>query len=130
MFKKGLVVLLILALAGGSWFFWQQQSRETRLNAWAESVPLSDRQRTAMETIWAAYLAGKPPARDPLDRLTQEDRQYLRKISSDLFRPAEFGEPEPFPERKYERLRDKGFTPHQIEIIMGMIQNRVGRPDL
>ena len=118
------IIAILLVIIGLNFF------QEQKLNNWAKAVPLSSEQRQAMTAIWEGYKAGIAPKPDPLAKLSSADREYIRKICSDGFRPEGVPDPEPFPSRKYEELTSLGFTSAQIDVIMGMTANHVGRKDL
>lgn len=97
---------------------------------WAKSVPLTGKQQEALWQIWQAYQEGRPPKKNPLNLLENSDREYLKKVLSVEFRPEEFKKQDSFSLKKYEKLKRAGFTYEQLDVIIGMTQNRVGRKDL
>jgi len=109
------------------------KERNRRLDAWARSVLLTEAQQSAMWELWQAFKAGRVPEVDPLERLSDDDREYINKICSAEYRPAEFGIGLSLniPRlAQFMSLLDKGYNSEQAAIIVGMTINRVGRKDI
>lgn len=100
--------------------------RNAKLQAWGQSVPVSDAQREAMREIWNAWKVKRPPAVDPLAKLTDEDRDYIKRICGSDFRPREFGNADDFRVQGFQQCLQIGFSPAQAAVIVGMILNAVG----
>ena len=106
------------------------KERNRRLDIWARSVPLTEAQQSAMWELWQAFKAGEVPEVDPPSRLSHDDREYIKKICSAEYRPAEFGIGLSVNVPRmalFMRLLDRGYTPEQAAVIVGMTINRVGR---
>lgn len=104
--------------------------RNVRLAEWGKSVPLTEPQRSAMHELWMAGKNNEVPPVDPLSRLNDDDHAYLKKIASADFRPKEFGSADTLRLASYKYFKDLGFSGEQAAIIVGMMFNMVGRPDL
>ena len=71
-----------------------------------------------------------PPSVDPLKKLSENDVQYIFKICGADFRPKEYGSANALRLSSYRYFKDLGFSAEQSTIIIGMMFNMVGRPDL
>lgn len=104
-----------------------QSLRKARLTKWARSVPLTDEQRAAMQQLWRAFKARQVPPEDPLSHLTADDLEYIKCICSADYRPREFGRANLLRAAQFLSLGDRGYTPRQAAVIVGMTFNDVGR---
>lgn len=106
------------------------KSRNRQLDAWARSIPLTEAQQSAMWELWQAFKSGRVPEVDPLARLSNEDREYIKTICSADYRPPEFGSANTLRLAQFQSLLERGYTPEQAAVIVGMTINRVGRKDI
>lgn len=106
------------------------EKRNKRLAAWAKTVPISDAQRSAMHELWRAGQKKDVPSSDPLGKLNDDDRAYVLKICGADFRPAEFGTANTLRLASWRYFKDIGFSEEQSAVLVGMMFNMVGRPDL
>jgi len=83
-----------------------------------------------MRELWDASKAKRPPPHDPLARLTDADRAYLRKICGADLRPAEFGSADTMRLYTFKTLLSWGFSAEQAAVVIGMTFNAVGPIDL
>jgi len=104
--------------------------RNERLAEWGKSIPLTEPQRSAMHELWWASKNNKVPPVDPLSKFNDDDRAYLKKIASADFRPREFGSADVLRLASYKYFKELGFSGEQAAVIVGMMFNMVGRPDL
>ncbi len=124
-------VFVLVFLAGvfsAAWF-----GRENKLNAWARSVPLTEAQQAAMWEVWQAFKAGVVPKIDPLSRLTEAEREYIKEMCSPDHRPAAFSSGrggDVLRIAQFESALERGYTPAQAAVIVGMTFNKVGRKDI
>lgn len=103
--------------------------RMRRLRAWGKTVPVTPAQSAAMAALLKASRAQAPPVSDPLVDLGPDDREYLKRICSADFRPSKFGNSDVARGSVYSQAVQRGFTPEQAVIIVGMLFNRVGPTD-
>lgn len=109
--------------------------RNEKLAVWGKSIPLTEPQRSVMHELWWASQEKKVPPVDPLLRLNDDDRAYLKKIASADFRPEVFNigartTSNALRLSSWRYFKDLGFTGEQAAILIGMMFNMVGRPDL
>ena len=104
--------------------------RNQRLAAWGQAVPVSPTQARVMRELWEAAKAKRPPAADPLARLTSTDRAYVIKICGADYRPSEFGSADVPRTVLFKKLLNDGFAPEQAAVVVGMTFNMVGPTDL
>ena len=126
-------VLIIFVIFMASFFvflLYVAKSRNRRLDTWARSVPLTEAQQSAMWELWQAFKAGGVPEVDPLSKLSIPDREYIKTICSANYRPPEFGSGNIPRLAQFQSLLERGYTPEQAAVIVGMTINRVGRKDI
>jgi hypothetical protein len=104
--------------------------RNARLAAWGKSIPLTSVQQEAMWELYQSMKAGIVPSYDPLENLNDEDKEYVFKVCSSAFRPAEYGNADTLRLTIFRDLQAKGFTSEQSAVLLGMMFNMVGRKDL
>lgn len=126
------MLMWALLLAGGLlltlfvFVLLKARSRNRKLDDWARSVPISDAQLAAMSEQWEAFKGKRIPEADPLARLSKEDKEYIKTICSADFRPKEFGSSDISRAALFMSVLEKGYTPEQAAVIVGMTFNRVG----
>jgi hypothetical protein len=123
------VPLVVLALLIVSAFF-GARSRNRRLDEWGASVPLTEAQREAMRKLWRAFKAACLSEEDPLTKLSENDRAYIKTICSADYRPAHFGSGKIARLALAQALLDKGYSPEQTAVLVGMVHNRVGLSEI
>ena len=112
------------------YFMIRGKHRNHELDTWGASIPVSNMQQEAMVKLWEASQVGKPHSHDPLQHLSNDDREYLLKICSADFCPAKFGNANALRYAAFNTLMDKGFNPEHAAIIVGMIFNSVSKKNL
>ena len=139
---KGMFGLLWLVIVGmfygllglgaliAIWLFISVSSRNSKLDTWARSIPLTFSQQDVMWELWCDFKAGRVPDRDPLGLLSESDRAYIKTICSAPFRPSQFGNADVVRLSQFISLCERGWSTTHAAIIVGMTQNRVGRKDL
>lgn len=105
------------------------ESRNAQLRTWGQAVPVTEVQRAAMRELWSAWRAHQPPSADPLAKLSEADREYLKKICSADFRPPHFGDANTERMAGFMTCLRRGLTPEQAAVIIGMTLNMVGPID-
>jgi len=124
---SGLLVVLAFLIVSA---FLGARSRNRRLDEWARSVPLTELQRKAMRKLWGDFKARRVPEKDPLSELSEDDQEYIKTICSADFRPGHFGSANVHRLALFKSLLEKGYTPTQSAVLVGMTINRIGRPDI
>ena len=110
--------------------FFGGDRRNKRLAAWAKTIPISHSQRLAMHELWRAGQKKNVPSIDPLAKFSEDDRAYILKICGADFRPSEFGSASTLRLSSWRYFKDIGFSEEQSAVLVGMLLNMVGRPDL
>lgn len=103
--------------------------RNKKLAEWAQNIPLTENQSNAMFELYIASKKKTIPNEDPLSKLNQDDRNYLKLICSSSFRPPEFGDCDVLRLASFKYFKKMGFSPEQSAILVGMLFNRVGMRD-
>ena len=104
--------------------------RNEELAEWGKSIPLTP---TQQEVMWDLYTSVKDevvPSEDPLEKLTEKDKEYITGICSSGFRPRRFGNCDSLRLAMWRDLREKGYEDDHAAIFIGMMFNMVGRKDL
>jgi hypothetical protein len=104
--------------------------RNTKLTAWAKTIPVSENQRVAMNKIWQAVKSKISPQGAPLSQLNDDDLSYVLKICGSDFRPPEFGSADVLRLSTFRYLKDIGFSDTEAAIGVGMMFNFVARDDV
>jgi len=116
-----IVVAIVFAIRAG------KRKRNSGLDAWGASIPVTPVQKMAMQELWDASQVKQPPTIDPLAKLPPQDKAYILKICSSSFRPAQFGNADTLRIASFLQLQEYGFTTEQASVIIGMIFNSVGK---
>lgn len=107
-------------------------ARQARLANWARRLELSAAQRNVLRELWTTARGDRVPANDPLERLSDEERNELLWLSEVIARPGEFNYP-----AKAERHADEaraqlaeqyiasGFSRDHADVLSGMAMNRL-----
>lgn len=119
-----IAVLLLLSLAAIG-----QVLRNRDLDAWARSVPLTESQQDAMRRLWSVFRQGIVPDLDPLASLSQEDLAHVLEVCGEAYRPQRFGKSKGLRIAQFQSLLERGYSPDQAAVVVGMTVNRVGRED-
>ena len=107
-----------------------ENKRSERLAAWGKTVPLKALHQEVMWELWQSMQRKEIPTIDPLEKLTEDDLEYILKVCDASFRPAEVAITDPFRLNLWKELKSKGYTKNQSAILIGMRFNMVGRKDL
>jgi hypothetical protein len=83
-----------------------------------------------MHELWWAGKAKRIPVLDPISKLGDSDRAHILEVCSADFRPEEFGSANTLRLASWRHFQDLGFTSDQSAVLVGMMFNMVGRPDL
>ena len=62
--------------------------RNAKLAAWGQAVHLTALQRESMWELYLSMKTGVVPSVDPLQKLNNEDKEYILRICGSDFRPA------------------------------------------
>ena len=104
--------------------------RNARLATWGKTISLTPLQQESMWELYQSMKAGVVPSTDPLQKLNDEDKEYIFKICGSNFRPTEFGNADVLRLSVFRDLQSKGYNGEQSAILVGMMFNMVGRKDL
>lgn len=105
--------------------------RNKKIAEWAKTVQYNTNQRSVMHELWYAAALKQPLQIDPVSRLSPEELAYLIKICGADFRPRQFGSCNVLRLSAFEYfIKERGYTSDQAAILVGMMFNMVGRPDL
>ncbi len=95
-----------------------------------ENITLTPLRQESMWELYQSMKAGVVPSTDPLQKLSDEDKEYISKICGSNFRPTEFGNADALRLSVFRDLQSKGYSGEQSAILVGMMFNMVGRKDL
>ena len=104
--------------------------RNEEVAKWGKSIPLTSPQQEAIWELYKSMKAEIVPSEDPLEKLSEKDKEYIKEICASGFRPAEFGNCDPLRLAVWRNLKEKGYNPDHAAILIGMMFNMVGRKDL
>lgn len=104
--------------------------RNDQLAAWGKTVPLTPVQQESMWELYQSMKAEISPSVDPLEKLSDEDKEYIFRICGSGFRPAEYGNADALRLTVFRDLQSKGYSGEQSAVLVGMMFNMVGRKDL
>ena len=104
--------------------------RNERLAAWGKTIPVSDKQRVVMQSIWQAVQSKTAPVGNPLKNLEPDSLEYVSKICGSDFRPTEFGNADTLRLATWRHFKNIGFAEDEAAVAVGMMFNFVGRNDI
>ena len=104
--------------------------RYVRIAAWGKTIPLTPLQQESIWELYQSMKTGVVPSAGHIQKLSDEDKEYILKICGSDFRPAEFGNSDALRLSVFRDLQSKGYSSEQSAVLVGMIFNMVGRKDL
>lgn len=108
-------------------FPWRAK-RKRALLKWGKTVPLTNRQRKALQELWRWAQEEQAPDENPLACLSLDDITYLARICHPRFRPIRFGKLKPDVREAHIlfHMEQQGMDRLQAELTFGIEFNKVG----